>query len=108
MQNEKVIELLCSLVKNESSQESDCSLEVGKCYLIRTVTMMYTGRLECITKEDFVLSDAAWIADSGRYSTALRTGELNEVEPYPNRVSVARASRVDAAEWNHPLPRETK
>ena len=84
------------------------ALEIGKCYLIRTVTMAYTGRLIGITDEDFVLEDAAWIADTGRYADALATGKVNEVEPYPDRVFVARASRVDAAEWNHPLPREQK
>lgn len=95
---------------NQGAESKTTALEIGKCYLIRTVTMMYTGRLIGMTDEDFILEDAAWIADSGRYSDALAKGvsALNDVEPYPNLVYVARASRVDAAEWNHPLPREQK
>ncbi len=84
------------------------SLKIGTCYLIRTVTMMYTGRLIAVTDSDLVLEDAAWIADSGRYADALEKGTLNEVEPYPNEVIVSRAAIVDAAEWTHDLPREQK
>jgi hypothetical protein len=81
---------------------------VGEDYLIRTVTMIYTGRLVALTPTDFVLEDAAWIADTGRFSDALAKGSLSEVEPYPGRVVVSRASYVDAAVWKHPLPREQK
>ena len=70
--------------------------------------MMYTGRLVSVTESDIVLEDAAWIADSGRYSDALAEGTLDEVEPYPNSVGVSRASIVDFAVWEHPLPREQK
>ena len=84
------------------------SLQVGKSYLIRTVTMHYTGRLVSVTDTDIVLEEAAWIADTGRYSEALQSGSLSEVEPYPNRVVVSRAVIVDAAEWVHALPREVK
>ena len=84
------------------------SLEVGKSYLIRTVTMAYTGRIESITDYDIVLSKAAWIANTGRYSTALSTGVLDEVEPYPGQVIIGRAGLIDAAPWDHPLPWEVK
>ncbi len=84
------------------------SLKLGRAYLIRTVTMMYTGKLIAVTESDLLLEDAAWIADSGRYADALERGTLNEVEPYPDRVVVSRAAMVDAALWDHPLPREQK
>ena len=93
---------------NSSNTGTSHSFEIGSCYLIRTVTMMYTGRLVSVTESDIVLEDAAWIADSGRYANALAEGTLNEVEPYPNRVGVSRASIVDFAVWTHPLPREQK
>lgn len=100
---------ICRMVENrEAGGGKSHSLEVGKCYLIRTLTMMYTGRLTGITDSDIVLSDAAWIADSGRYSDALKNGTLDEVEPYPNQVIVSRAVLVDAAQWTHVLPREKK
>ena len=84
------------------------SFEVGKSYLIRTVTMYYTGRLARITETDLLLEDAAWIGDTGRFHTALKTGSLNEVEPFTNPVVVPRGCIVDATAWNHPLPREQK
>ena len=86
------------------------SISIGETYLIRTVTMHYAGRVIQITDSDIVLQDAAWIADTGRYSEALRNGQLSEVEPYPDGdpVIVSRAVIVDLARWNHPLPRKVK
>ena len=93
---------------NSSNAGTSHSFEIGACYLIRTVTMMYTGRLIGVTDSDVVLEKAAWIADSGRYANALAEGTLHEVEPYPDRVCVSRASIVDFTVWTHPLPREQK
>ncbi len=104
----EVLRALSALDVTENRNITSTTLQVGKCYLIRTVTMMYTGRLVQITETDFLLEDAAWIADSGRYANALETGELSEVEPYPDKVSISRVAYVDAALWHHPLPRETK
>ena len=84
------------------------ALVIGKCYLIRCVTHYYTGRLVAISETDFVLDDAAWIADTGRFSDCLKTGTMNEVEPFPDPVIVFRGSAVDATEWKHPLPREKR
>jgi len=88
--------------------QSSHSFEIGKAYLIRTVTMHYTGRVIEVTDTDVVLSDAAWIADTGRFSTSLATGELEEVEPYPQKVAVSRGAIVDFTEWDHALPRTQK
>lgn len=82
----------------------EISFEVGEAYLIRTVTMYYTGRVKSITDYDIVLSDAAWIADTGRFHDALTSGELSEVEPFVDDVIVSRGSIVDATKWNHKLP----
>ena len=84
------------------------SFEVGKCYFIRSVTMYYTGRLVRITDTDLVLENAAWIADTGRFHTALKTGTLNEIEPFVNPVILPRGAIVDATIWNHPLPTDQK
>ena len=81
------------------------SFEIGKLYLIRTVTMHYTGRVIAVTDTDVVLEDAAWIADTGRFADSLAPGSVSEVEPYPGRVAVCRGVMVDFAEWNHALPR---
>jgi len=83
-------------------------LEIGKNYLVRCVTHYYTGKLLALTPTELVLGDAAWIADTGRFATALKTGVLNEVEPFPGNVIVNRGAMVDATEWTHALPREQK
>lgn len=82
-------------------------LEIDKAYLIRTVTMMYTGKVVAVSNFCVTLAAAAWIADSGRYSNALITGELSEVEVYPNGCCVTLGSMVDFAPWDHPLPTKT-
>lgn len=73
--------------------------ELGKIYLIRTVTMIDTGRLVAVTPQELVLEDAAWIADTGRFSQAVEKAEFGEVEPFPQgRVIVGRGSVIDAVE----------
>jgi hypothetical protein len=74
---------------------------VGKIYLIRTVTMIDTGRLVAVTPNELVLEDAAWIADTGRFADALRKVEFNEVEPFPDgEVIIGRGGIIDAVEIN--------
>lgn len=77
----------------------DSHWQIGKVYLIRTVTMIDTGRLVAVTPQELVLEDAAWIADTGRFSDALKKLSFNEVEPFPDgRVIVGRGGIVDAVE----------
>jgi hypothetical protein len=80
--------------------------QVGLSYFVRTVTNFFTGRLIAVTAQELVLEEAAWIAWTKRWADTLRTGELDEVEPYPNQVIVGRGAIVDACEWIHPLPRK--
>lgn len=73
--------------------------EVGKIYLIRTVTMIDTGRLVAVGPQELVLEYAAWIADTGRFADALKKAEFGEVEPFPDgRVIVGRGSVIDAVQ----------
>jgi hypothetical protein len=71
--------------------------EIGKPYLIRTVSMIDTGRIVEVTAQEIVLEDAAWIADTGRFSDALKSCNFGEVEPFPDgRVIINRSSVIDA------------
>ena len=71
--------------------------QIGKPYLIRTVTMIDTGILVAVTEHEIILSDAAWIADTGRFAAALKACEFNEVEPFPEGlVSVNRGSIIES------------
>ena len=81
---------------------------VGQAYLIRTVTHYYTGRIEKVNSAELLLSDAAWIADTGRYSDSLQSGTLNEIEPIVGSLILSRGAIVDAAPWSHSLPRGVK
>ena len=78
--------------------------------IVRTVTHYYVGMLVNETERWLYLRDCSWVADTGRWSTALASGTLNEVEPYPDgivvRVSVGAV--VDVAPWLHTLPRSVK
>jgi len=82
---------------------------LGKIYLIRTVTMIDTGILVAVTDKELVLEEAAWIADSGRFATALSTGVFSEVEPFPSgRVIINRSCVIDAVELQTSPPRTQK
>jgi hypothetical protein len=78
---------------------------IGGAVFIRTVSMYYTGRILEERDGVLVLEDAAWIADTSRFSVALATGKLAEVEPYPGEVRVSKGAIIDLSVWAHPLPR---
>ena len=77
---------------------------VGKKYLIRTVTHIQTGECVSIIGAFVILKTAAWIADTGRFHDCLTKGIFNEVEPYPNEVTVNTLSIIDFVEFAHELP----
>ena len=83
--------------------------EVGKNYLVRTVTFLYTGRLVMVTAQELVLVDVAWIADTGLLSEALKNEEFSEVEPWADgrKVIIGRGAIVEASEITK-LPRSQK
>lgn len=75
----------------------DHPFEIGEKYLIRTVTMIHTGQIKEIRGKFIVLQDADWIADTGRFSTALEDQDnFNEVEPFKNDAIVNMDTIVDA------------
>lgn len=84
--------------------------QIGKAYLIRTVTHIDIGIVKSVGDKEIVLSDCSWIADTGRYHDALKGGssKLNEVEPYLDDVILGRGAIIDATLWGHKLPREQK
>ena len=88
-----------------NSQEYNLPFTIGESIFIRTVTHHLTGRITAITGKFLTLEDAAWIADDGRFSDALATGEFSEIEPVAVPVRVNSDSFIDVYEWRHPLPR---
>lgn len=84
--------------------------QIGKSYFIRTVTMIYTGKLEAVYEKELVISSASWIADTGRFAQAVATGNFDEVEPYPDdvKVTISRDAILDAMPVKWALPRTQK
>ncbi len=82
--------------------------QVGQPYLIRTVTMIDTGVLVGMNDHEIILRDAAWIADTGRFSVTLKTLDFSEVEPFPDGlVAIGRGSIIDAVRIAN-APRQVK
>jgi len=71
---------------------------IGKDYAIRTVTMILTGTLISVDESELVIENAAWVADTGRFSEFLKEPtKANEIEPFPDGpVIVGRNSVIDA------------
>lgn len=115
LEDYKELQTLFNL-KEEVPLQKDCAhpFQIGKAYFIRTVTMTIVGKLEKVFKDELVLSSASWIADSGRFSDALKEGlyasSTSEIEPFnPNEdVIIGRGSLVDATIWEHDLPTKQK
>lgn len=88
--------------KTGSTQQVDRSktfLEIGKPYLFRTVTMIYTGRLKAVNEQEFLVSEAAWIPDTERWMDAVTKSAFKEVEPYGEKdVVIGRGGMLDVVE----------
>lgn len=101
-------ELLTTTQKVIELDGNESVWEVNKNYLIRTVTMIQLGKLKKVTDKELVLSDACWVADTGRFNQALEKGTLNEVEMFQGDVIVGRGAIIDATEWLTNLPKLSK
>ena len=95
------VKQLKNLFGDESALEHP--YKIGQKYAIRTVTMIYVGKLKSVFHNELLLTDCAWVADTGRFYNFLKDGTLNEVEPMPGEVVVGRGAIVDAAVWIHDL-----
>lgn len=81
-----------------------------KVYLVRTVTMYYVGEFVKLEGDYLIFTKCSWIADTGRFSDAVKTASFNEVEPYPEEslVAVNRQAMLDAVEIQCKLPLSQK
>ena len=83
---------------------------IGKNYLVRTVTMIYTGKLVAVGEKELVLTRAAWIPETERWADTVAKGIFKEIEPYPDnaKVIIGRGAILDAVMVSWALPREQK
>jgi hypothetical protein len=95
--------------KYELASETNFALRefVGEKLFLRTVTYHLVGRVERILGNFFQLSDASWVADSGRFMQAIKQGQLNEVEPIGD-AWINMDTVTDFYRWNHDLPDRQK
>lgn len=84
--------------------------EIGENIFIRTVTCHYTGKLVAVFDRELVINNAAWIAEDGRFADAVKSGQFDEVEPYPDDepVIINRDTVLDCKKVDWPLPRKQK
>jgi hypothetical protein len=80
---------------------------VGKRFFIRTVTYHCVGEVTKRMGAFIELKNASWVADSGKFSTAIKDGTLSEVEVV-GTMWVNLSSVVDFFPWKHSLPTKTK
>jgi hypothetical protein len=92
------MELIKYLLNDQNSEsEKDASfLEIGKIYGVRTVTMIYTGRLVAVNAQEFLFDEVAWIPDTERWADFVATGAHKEAEPYIGKVVIGRGGLLDA------------
>lgn len=101
--NRTQLKSLLDLLDDNGHGSASHPFEVGSAYMLRTVTYHMVGRVTKIDGSWLTLDDAAWIADSGRYSQFLETGNANEVEPV-GRCYLNIDSLTDAQPWKGKLP----
>lgn len=102
---EKLLEK--ALESDEENSSSDCPFEIGKAYLIRTVTYHQIGILKEIVGDFLIFKDASWVADSGRFGDCITKGTFSEVE-YVGPMLINKTAIVDAFPWENKVPKETK
>lgn len=71
--------------------------KLGEYYAVRTLTMIQTGKLEAVYAGELVLSDACWIADTGRWTQFLTDpASASEIELFADHAIVQRSNIIDA------------
>jgi hypothetical protein len=94
-------------IPTEFPYKSDAPFRVGYKYFIRTVTYHSVGSVSSINGRWLCLENASWVADSGRFSQAIKDGTLSEVEPV-GTMWINLDTVVDFFPWPHALPTSQK
>ncbi len=88
-------------------KNSELDFLLGKKWFFRTVTYHILGKVERIVRGNTIeLSDACWVADSGRFSNSIATGSLEEAEVL-GKWYVNIDATTDFGEWTHDVPSES-
>lgn len=106
-------EVLCDFIEEEGIMVNP--FEVGKSYLICTVTLYYVGRVTESSLGWIKLDDASWVHWTGRLSVLLsdqlfknsRFGTRKPRTEYCGEVLIPTTSIVSVYPWNAKLPGES-
>lgn len=98
--------LILSLLDLDKQQSSNSFYELGEDYVLRTVTMIYLGKLKSETSDALILEDCAWIPDTSRWSEFLQGKKPNEMEPYSEDVIIYKGALLDATKMKNKIKRE--
>jgi len=96
----------------KSAAQQSCPYDglIGEPIMVRTVTMIYVGRLVAVGERELTLIDVSWIPETGRWQQFIAHGAINECEPYPpgQLVLVGRGSILDVTAWTADIPSDQK
>lgn len=98
--------ILNLLGMDKESVEQESFWEIGKDYVVRTVTMVYLGKLKAVKETELLLEDCAWIPDTSRWNEFVNGQKPNEMEPYQNDVIIGRNAILDATILSKKIKRE--
>ncbi len=85
--------------------------KIGDKILNRSVTMFQVGEISAMGAEPapwIKLNNCGWVADTGRFSKCLETGDVSEFEKMLDGTIVWLGAAVDTSPWPHKLPTDTK
>lgn len=105
--NETYEKIKDQLLETEKCDIASLDDMVGKKFFFRTVTYHCVGRVIKLIGRIAQLEEASWIADSGRFSQAIKNGTFDEVEPV-GEMFVNLDSVTDFFPVYFDLPKEQK
>ena len=99
-------------IKDQLMEEEQIDLNeledfIGKKFFFRTVTYHLIGKVVKKVGQFFILENASWVADSGRFMNAIKEGTLSEVEPV-GTCGIGINTVIDFFPWTHKLPTKQK
>jgi vancomycin permeability regulator SanA len=81
---------------------------LNKNVFIRTVTMYHVGKLVEVTPQEYMLQNASWVADTGKFQQFLEHGKASDIEHFTQdrlgEVIGNRSAIIDVVIWPHDLP----
>jgi len=96
------------LLEEERVDINSLDYFIGKNFFFRTVTYHLIGKVKKVLPIGVLeLYDASWVADSGRFTQAIKDGDLEEVEIL-GQWFINLNSCTDFGYWRHELPKIQK